>query len=172
MRESVRALTERNVRIVRELKHAARAHRTFAERLADAITRFCGSMTFVWLHAIWFLVWIAANATDSFGLRFDPFPFSLLTMIVSLEAIFLSTFILISQNREQQLADRLNQLDLQINLLSEQENTKMLQILQAVAEKVGAEIEREGEIETLEETKRPEQLVRTLDARIERGSER
>jgi uncharacterized membrane protein len=76
--------------------HRARRHESRALRLADRITAFSGSMRFVGLHVVWFIVWIAVNL---FGPSFDPFPFGLLTMIVSLEAIFLSTFVLISQNR-------------------------------------------------------------------------
>ena len=71
------------------------------------------------------------------NLAFDPFPYTFLTLVVSLEAIFLSIFILISQNQETQLTERRKHLDLQINLLAEQENTKMLQLLIAISEKVG-----------------------------------
>jgi uncharacterized membrane protein len=74
----------------------ARRQQSLALRVADGITEFAGSMRFVALHLIWFGIWIGLNL---FGPRFDPFPFGLLTMIVSLEAIFLSTFVLISQNR-------------------------------------------------------------------------
>lgn len=77
-------------------EHRARRRASAALRLADAITAFSGSMRFVALHVIWFGAWILLNL---FVLRFDPFPFGLLTMLVSLEAIFLSTFVLISQNR-------------------------------------------------------------------------
>ena len=74
----------------------ARRQQSTALRLADQITEFAGSMRFVGLHVVWFAVWIGLNL---FGPKFDPFPFGLLTMIVSLEAIFLSTFVMISQNR-------------------------------------------------------------------------
>ena len=77
-------------------EHSARRAASASLRLADSITAFSGSMRFVALHVIWFGAWILLNLTV---LDFDPFPFGLLTMIVSLEAIFLSTFVLISQNR-------------------------------------------------------------------------
>ena len=77
-------------------EHQARRREKLALRLADSITTFAGSMGFVGLHLLWFGAWIVINLL---GPRFDPFPFGLLTMIVSLEAIFLSTFVLISQNR-------------------------------------------------------------------------
>lgn len=165
--ESVRELTDRNIRTVRELRRAALVERSLGQRISDAITRFCGSMLFVWIHVAWFAIWIVINGTDVGHLRFDPFPFSLLTMVVSLEAIFLSTFVLVSQNREQELSDRLNQLDLQINLLSEQENSAMLHILVSIARKVGADLEDAPNLSVLEGTKQPEELVRGIDARIE-----
>jgi len=98
---------------------------------ADIIARFCGSFTFVWVHLIWFGAWVIVNDLPGVP-HFDPFPFTFLTLVVSLEAIFLSAFILTSQNHETRLSERRNQLDLQINLLTEQENTKMIAILQAI----------------------------------------
>ena len=94
---------------------------------------------------MWFGSWIIFN--DFTSLAFDPFPYTFLTLVVSLEAIFLSTFILISQNHDTQLSERRNHLDLQINLLAEQENTKMLELLQAIASKVG--VTRDPEVDTL-----------------------
>ena len=93
--------------------------------------------------------------------QFDPFPFTFLTLVVSLEAIFLSTFILISQNHETQLTERRNHLDLQINLLSEQENTKMLELLRLVAEKVGVPCE-DLEMEVFEEEMKPEKMFEQI----------
>src|SRR4051812_21870383 len=90
------------------------------DRVADAITRFAGSMSFVYLHVGWFAVWIMLNAgLVGSALVFDDFPFGLLTMIVSLEAIFLSTFVMISQNREAERSDIRSQLDFETNLRSE-----------------------------------------------------
>ncbi len=73
------------------VKHAEDRATDAQNRISDAITRFAGSMTFVYLHVIWFASWI--------GFGVEDYPFGLLTMIVSLEAIFLSTFVMISQNR-------------------------------------------------------------------------
>jgi uncharacterized membrane protein len=94
-----------------------RARRRSSHRLADALTRFAGSMAFVWLHVAWFAAWILLNtvAPD----HFDPFPSGLLTLIVSLEAIFLSTFVLISQNREAQRQEIRAQLDFETNVRTE-----------------------------------------------------
>ena len=86
---------------------------------ADKITRFSGSMAFVYIHAIIFAVWIADNLVNKKG--FDPFPFGLLTLIVSLEAIFLSTFVMLSQNRQGKQADLRAQMDYEVNVKAEKE---------------------------------------------------
>jgi uncharacterized membrane protein len=104
-------------------------------------------MWFIALHLIWFAVWLAVNLGRKNA--FDPFPFPLLTMIVSLESIFLSLFILMSQNRTGLQADQRNHLDLQINLLSEDENTKMLQMLQALCEYHNLPIAGDAEIRAM-----------------------
>src|SRR5687768_5923913 len=90
-------VTRQNVQAMRQLEEAAMARRSGADRAAAAIARFCGSITFVWMHVALFSAWIGYNALPWFD-HFDPYPFTFLTLIVSLEAIFLSTFILISQN--------------------------------------------------------------------------
>ena len=89
-------------------------------RVADAMTAFSGSMPFVYIHVIWFGAWLLCNE-GVFGksLIFDPFPFGLLTLIVSLEAIFLSTFVLITQNRQQERADRRSQADYENDIRAE-----------------------------------------------------
>ena len=90
---------EKNIRTIIHLRTKAAHERSLQDRIADIITSFSGRMIFAYVHIVWFVVWILLN-TGRFGMRaFDPFPYGLLTMIVSLEAIFLSTFVLISQNR-------------------------------------------------------------------------
>ena len=103
------------------------------DRLSDAITRFCGSFTFVILHALWFAAWIGFNELVP-GKAFDPFPFGLLTMIVSLEAIFLSTFVLISQNRDAQTANNRALADFRTNVYAEV-------LSQLTAERVGVDLD-------------------------------
>ena len=93
---------------------------------------------------------------------FDPYPYALLTMIVSLESIFLSLFILMSQNRATLQADQRNHLDLQINLLSEHENTKMLQMLQAICAHHGLAISAESEITELAKRTEPKRVLEEL----------
>ena len=90
------------------------------DRVADTITNFAGSLNFVYIHTIWFGIWIAINVgLIGASLKFDKFPFGLLTMIVSLEAIFLSTFVMVSQNRQAARADVRAQIDFETNLRSE-----------------------------------------------------
>jgi uncharacterized membrane protein len=88
--------------------------------VADVITAFAGSMRFVYIHLAWFLIWVLANVgAFGKGAEFDKFPFGLLTMIVSLEAIFLATFVMISQNRQAARADIRAELDFETNLRAE-----------------------------------------------------
>src|ERR1043165_8274316 len=94
---SVEQLTQRNIEVVQKLEEAANQERTTSDRVARMIARFCGSMTFVLDHVIAFAGWITINLVPGVK-HVDPFPFTFLTFIVSLEAIFLSTFILISQD--------------------------------------------------------------------------
>ena len=161
---SVEDLTQQNVEAVSRLEEAAREERTPADRIAEAIANFCGSMKFVAVHVIWFSTWILVNVIPGIP-HVDPFPFTFLTLIVSLEAIFLSTFILISQNLETRVSERRSHLDLQLNLLSEQENTKMIAILLAIAEKVGADLSHDPHIESLTEDTLPERLIEQIEAR-------
>ena len=155
-------VTRQNVKAMRELEQAAMARRTGADRAAAAIARFCGSMTFVWIHVAVFATWIGYNSLPWFD-AFDPYPFTFLTLVVSLEAILLSTFILISQNYDMRVAERRNQLDLQINLLAEQENTKALQVLDRIAMKVGAHVTDDPQVRALEEATRPDTLVEQIE---------
>src|SRR6202040_3362759 len=112
-------------------KHAEARAASIQNRIADVITRFAGSMAFVYFHIIWFAVWII------FGI--EGYPYGLLTMIVSLEAIFLSTFVMISQIRLSKEADRRADLDLHVGLLGEAELTRVLRMLHAIQQKLGIE---------------------------------
>ena len=156
-------LTARNVRMIVELERQAKASLTRGERLAVRIAAFFGSTTFVLIHCVWFGAWIFVNTSSLFTHHPDPFPFSFLSFIVALEAIFLSAFILISQNHEVRLNVQRSQLDLQVNLLIEQENTRMLRLLRSIAAKVGAEIEDDLHLSALEEATDPERVLDQLD---------
>jgi len=159
---TVADVTRENVQAMHRLEQLSSTNRSLADRIADFVARFCGSITFVWIHVALFTVWIGWNVLPGME-HFDPYPFTFLTLCVSLEAIFLSSFILISQNYEMRISDRRNRLDLQINLLSEQENTKMLQLLDRIAKKLDVSCEGDDEIEVLEQATRPETLARQIE---------
>jgi uncharacterized membrane protein len=101
-------------------RHREERARSLQNRIADAITRFAGSMPFVYFHIVWFAVWL--------GLRVEPFPFGLLTMLVSLEAIFLSTFVMISQNRADEKRAVLASHQWKLVQDEERQNQELLQI--------------------------------------------
>src|SRR5436853_58446 len=125
--QQLTGVVQQNINALLEARKKYEKHKTTTDHIADAITKWSGSMSFVYLHIVLFAVWIVANV-KWFGLTpFDPFPFGMLTTVVSLEAIFLSTFVLVSQNRQAALSDRRSDLDLQIDLLSEREVTRILQ---------------------------------------------
>jgi uncharacterized membrane protein len=108
--------------------------KSLEDDVADKITTFAGSMKFVYLHSVWFCVWILLNiGIFGFGMRFDDFPFGLLTLVVSLEAIFLSTFVMISQNRQASAADIRSELDYQVNVKAEKEIDVVMKTLQRIA---------------------------------------
>lgn len=150
---------EKNIRTIIHLRTKAERERSLQGRIADAITSFSGRMIFAYLHIIWFGIWILLN-TGRFGLRaFDPFPYGLLTMIVSLEAIFLSTFVLISQNRLGEETERRADLDLHIGLLTEHELTRVLQMLDAIQDKMGIVDHANSELADLEMETKPEDVL-------------
>ena len=157
----------RNIQTLLDKRRAEERQASLEQKLADAITRFTGSMPFVYLHAGFFGLWILINLgwLAGVGLRpFDP-SFVVLAMIASVEAIFLSTFILISQNRMNAAAERRADLDLHISLLAEHEITKILQLVSQLAERAGI---REGTSPALDELKRdvaPEKVLDTLEQR-------
>jgi uncharacterized membrane protein len=138
------------------------------DRLADAITSMSGRMVCVYVHIVWFGAWILLNDGRVGVPPFDAFPYGLLTMIVSLEAIFLSTFVLISQNRLSEEAERRADLDLHIGLMTEHELTRVLQMLHAIHDKMGIENDEHSELADLEMETKPEDVL----AEIERLSQR
>ena len=150
---------EKNIRTILHLRAKAARDRSLQSRIADAITSFSGRMIFVYVHIAWFGIWILINA-GWFGLRaFDPYPYGLLTMIVSLEAIFLSTFVLISQNRLSEESERRADLDLHIGLLTEHELTRVLQMLDIMQDKMGIVDHANSELADLEMETRPEDVL-------------
>lgn len=150
---------ERNITTLFRLRQQTAQQRTFQAYLADAITSFSGRMLFIYLHIVWFGSWIMINA-GWWQLRpFDPFPYGLLTMIVSLEAIFLATFVLISQNRLSEEAERRADLHLHIGLLTEHEVTRALQMLDAMQHHMGIVNDTASELAQLEQETKPEDVL-------------
>ena len=160
--------TERNVRVIAELERRALHKRTAADRLSDAVTRVTGTGAFAAANLVLFVVWILANTVRLRGVRpFDPYPFNFLTLVVSLEAIFLSIFVLMSQNRMTRAADKRAELDLQVDLLAEQELTAMLQMLDALCRKlkVDSEVPDDRLQQLLSETD-VDKLASTIESRL------
>ena len=131
---------QRNIATIAKLEKESVLKRSVAEHVADKVTKFAGSTPFILLHALWFGGWILVNCGHIFGIKaFDPYPFSFLTLVVSLEAIFLTLLVLMSQNRMTKEADKRAHLDLQINMLDEQETTLILRMVQKISTHLGLE---------------------------------
>jgi uncharacterized membrane protein len=157
-------VVHRNIRALLEVRREFERRRALDERIADAITRFAGSMRFVYLHALLFGGWILVNlGAVPFIRPFDPFPFVMLAMAASVEAIFLSTFVLISQNRQAALDERRADLDLQINLLAEHEITRLIQLVDAIADRMGVRVQRDPEAEAIRKDVPPEAVLREIE---------
>jgi uncharacterized membrane protein len=156
-------VVERNIRTIIQLRLQAARARSVQDRIADAITDFSGSTAFVYLHMAWFGVWILLN-TGRLGVGpFDPFPYGLLTMVVSLEAIFLATFVLISQNRLSEEAEHRANLALHIGLLTEHELTRVLQMLDVIQDKMAIENHANSDLADLEMETKPEDVLAEID---------
>jgi len=131
---------QRNIAALETRRSNEAAAASLEDRIAQAITAFTGSMRFVYLHLLVYAGWILVNVGAVPGLKpFDP-SFVILASEASVEAIFLSTFVLISQNRMQQAADKRADLDLHINLLAEHELTRLATVVNAMAEKMGVQV--------------------------------
>jgi uncharacterized membrane protein len=157
-----------NIETIVRLEEEAQKRRSNADRVADAIANFVGSVPFVAVHVLWFGIWVIINV----GLfarewKFDPYPFALLCMLVSLEAVLLSTFVLIKQNRMSQRADQRAHLDLQVNLLTEKEVTKMLQLQRLICDRLEIkDVDYDPEALELSKNTAVDNLARELDERL------
>jgi uncharacterized membrane protein len=156
-----------NIEAVRKMEEEFENRRTLPDRIADSIGGFTGSLSFVGIHIFLFGGWIAWNLLPGLP-KFDPFPFMLLAMCVSMEAIFLSTFVLMKQNRMSKREDLRAHLDLQINLLSEREMTLVLQLLQRISTRLGVRLSTD-EIEQLTEETSVEDLATQLRENLPEG---
>jgi uncharacterized membrane protein len=161
--DALSAAIDRNVAAL--VRHDAETARraTLQERIADKITGFAGSMPFVYLHLAAFGGWIVANLGWIPGVAaWDP-TMVVLAMIASVEAIFVSTFVLISQNRMAELAERRAQLTLQISLLSEHETTRMMALVSAIADRLDVETSVDAEVKELQRDVEPEAVLSRIE---------
>jgi len=154
-------------RVIRTLEARANQSRSNSEKFADTLTTHFGTMGFLVLNAIFFLSWILVNTGHVSGIpRFDPFPYVLLTTIVSLEAIFLAIIVLISQNRAAKVDDLRDEIDLQINTLSEQEITKIISLLILLLKKQGIDVSKDPEIQEMLEPTDTVRLEKSIQKQI------
>jgi uncharacterized membrane protein len=155
----------RNIRMLQERREREEATAALEERTAGAISRFSGTMRFVYAHVVVYGFWLLVNLGLVPGVpKFDP-SFVILAMVASVEAIFLSTFILITQNRMSAAADRRAELDLQISLLAEHEVTKLAALLSAIADRLGIQTEVDAEAEELKQDIAPEAVLDEIEER-------
>jgi uncharacterized membrane protein len=148
----------------------AEARRTGLERFADGLTKSFGTVTFLVINAIWFLIWIVWNTGQLGVAAFDPFPYGLLTMIVSLEAIFLAIIVLISENRAARVASLREEIDLQVNMIAEEEVTKIMQMLVLLMEKNGFDFSTDPEMERMLRPVKNEDIEKALEDEIAANS--
>lgn len=135
----VHQTSERRRQFFRSFEAKSLRSRSLLTQISDDLTAICGSSAFLFLHILWFAGWIVINmgAFPETIPPFDPFPFGLLTMIVSLEAIFLAIFILVSQNRISYIGTLRDEFHLRVNLIAEEEITKILEILAEIRKEMG-----------------------------------
>ena len=163
----VAGVVDRNIAALVRRRQQQRISTGLQDKIADAITRFAGSMRFVYLHLLIYGGWIVVNLGWVPIVRpFDP-TFVVLAMVASVEAIFISTFVMISQNRMAAMADQRADLDLQVSLLGEHEITKIMTLVTEIAKRMDIPAAQDPELDELQENVSPE---RVLD-RIERPSE-
>ena len=160
--DSLNSSLRRNIEALRRRREDEESRANLEQRLAAAITRFSGSMRFVYLHVALYGFWIVANL-GWVGLRpWDP-TFVILAMIASVEAIFLSTFILITQNRMATAADRRAELDVQISLLAEAEITKLVELVSEIAARMNVPAAEQEEIEEMKRQVAPEAVLDAIE---------
>jgi uncharacterized membrane protein len=156
-------VVERNIRALLARRQMDELHKRPADRMADRITAFTGSMRFVYIHLALFGTWIVINVGWTPLPRFDR-SFVVLAMLASVEAIFLSTFVLISQNRMQALADKRADLDLQVSLLAEHEITQLVSLVTQIARQMGIEEAADPELDELAQDVAPEKVLDEMEA--------
>lgn len=154
-------------RIIRSLKAKADAKRTLAEKIADWMTTSFGSVPFLLGNIGVFLLWISLNTGAVPGIYpFDPFPFGLLTTAVSLEAIVLAIIVLISQNRAAKIDDLREETDLQVDVITEQELTKLMELVVRLLEKQGISVSEDNVLQSMLQPTSLEKIERSLSRQV------
>ncbi|HEX8360417.1 MAG TPA: DUF1003 domain-containing protein [Longimicrobium sp.] len=151
-------VVDRNIVAILQRRRDDERRKSAQDRVADRVTRFTGSMLFVYLHLAMFGAWIVINLGWTPVPAWDP-SFVVLAMIASVEAIFLSTFVLISQNRMQALADKRADLDLQVSLLAEHEITQLITLVTEIARKMEVDAAHDPELRELAQDVAPEKVL-------------
>jgi uncharacterized membrane protein len=146
-RRNEAAAAVRNVEDIARLEHESQAAISAGERVGIALTNAAGTIQCALLHLILFVFWFAWNSAGPDALRFDPYPFGLLTMLVSMEGVILAVLVLITQNRLTQHTSRRDHLNLQVNLLAEQEMTLVLRMLDRISQRLGTDTDNADEEE-------------------------
>jgi uncharacterized membrane protein len=161
----------RNIRAIAELEAESKAARGPLERISERISGFASSPSFIALHVVWFGAWILVNRSVRHPI--DPYPFTFLTFLTSLEAIFLTSFVLISQSHLEQLSHRRAALDLQVNLLAEAEMTKILFAVRRICDHLGIDaVRNDPETQAMEADTDVTALSAALDYEAERHERR
>jgi uncharacterized membrane protein len=160
--------TQYNIDAIAKLEHDALDRRTSTERLSDAITKLVGNVGFLLAHLILIFGWSVVNLHVIPGLKaFDPFPFGVLALVVSSESVFLTIFVLISQGRMARQSERRSHLDLQVGMLSEQELTTMLQMLQKLCQHMGVNVDSsKQEVQSFTKTTDVHKLASELEDKL------
>jgi uncharacterized membrane protein len=155
-------LSQRNIDSIVQLEQGFLRERTTLDLWSDKITTFAGSIYFVIAHVLLIATWVITNLLP--GLVFDAYPFQFMNLVLAVETVFLSTFVLMSQNRQNRQADRWAHIDLQISLLAEQESTKMLQMLQKICDRLGLDkVANDKELKEMIKTTHIETLAGEID---------
>jgi len=160
--------TQYNINAIARLEHEALGRRTLAERFSDAITRLVGNVGFLIAQLILIVGWALVNLHMIRGVKaFDPFPFGILSVVVSTESVFLTIFVLISQTRMSRQSERRAHLDLQVSMLSEQELTTLLQMLQKLCQHMGVNVDSsKQEVQSFSKTTDVEKLASELEDKL------
>jgi len=154
-------------KMLRSIKAKADAKRTTSEKIADWMTSHFGSIAFLLLNSLIFIAWLVINSERTKELpNFDPFPFNLLTTMVSLEAIILAIFVLISQNRSMKVDDLREEVHLQINLIAEKEITKVMKMMVLLLKKNDIDVSEDPELKKLLKPISEEEIEKILEKEI------